>query len=293
MTKEQIYIIGRTSSNGGGVKPEDIEPIVKEIAYEKQDGVYIEEQAIEVENGEGTNSIIIAPNNIIIGGDGETTIISKDGVENENGESVQWNTLMKLDDTYAKKQTVSANTNKLVFPRWNSDGVITGRDVSNLEGKIVFVNGTRTVLISTDNTTLNLYAPTTIGSNGQILTTDGTNIIWADAQGSDSTYYMDITNRYVDYEEHQEWNTSEFEGLEEYYTACIQENKVLPLQFFEDDYMGSGAKSYYLPSSSRIYEGNVEFWLMTTEDGVSGWQNIHFTITFEKVRTEVTSGSFA
>lgn len=83
---------------GGGVTPEQ----VKEIAYEKQDGVYIEEQAIEVENGEGTNSIIITPNNIIIGGDGETTIISKDGVENENGDSVAWSDLFGLNNVLSK-----------------------------------------------------------------------------------------------------------------------------------------------------------------------------------------------
>lgn len=49
--------------------------------------------------------------------------------------------------------------------------------------------------------------------------------------------------------------------------------------------------SYYLPSSSRIYSGNVELWLMTTEDGLT-WQNIHYTITGNSITRDVTNGWF-
>ena len=49
--------------------------------------------------------------------------------------------------------------------------------------------------------------------------------------------------------------------------------------------------SYYLPSSSRIYEGNVELWLMTTEDGQT-WENIHYLITGETITRTVTNGNF-
>ena len=49
--------------------------------------------------------------------------------------------------------------------------------------------------------------------------------------------------------------------------------------------------SYYLPSSSRIYEGNVELWLMTTEDGQT-WENIHYLITGDSITRTVTNGNF-
>lgn len=85
---------------GGGVTPEQ----VKEIAYEKQDGVYIEEQVIAVENVEDENSIAISPNNIIIaGGDGGNTIISKDGVQDGlTGNSVAWSDLFGLNNVLSK-----------------------------------------------------------------------------------------------------------------------------------------------------------------------------------------------
>ena len=53
----------------------------------------------------------------------------------------------------------------------------------------------------------------------------------------------------------------------------------------------STSDSYYLPSSSRIYEGNVELWLMTTEDGVT-WENIHYLITGDSITRTVTNGNF-
>jgi hypothetical protein len=49
--------------------------------------------------------------------------------------------------------------------------------------------------------------------------------------------------------------------------------------------------SYYLPSSSRIYSGNVELWLMTTADGVT-WENIHYLITGDSITRTVTTGNF-
>jgi hypothetical protein len=49
--------------------------------------------------------------------------------------------------------------------------------------------------------------------------------------------------------------------------------------------------SYYLPSSSRIYAGNVELWLMSTEDGQS-WENIHYLITGNSITRDVSTGYF-
>lgn len=51
------------------------------------------------------------------------------------------------------------------------------------------------------------------------------------------------------------------------------------------------ADSYYLPSSSRIYEGNVELWLMFTEDGQS-WENRYYLITDNAISRDISTGYF-
>lgn len=49
--------------------------------------------------------------------------------------------------------------------------------------------------------------------------------------------------------------------------------------------------SFYLPSSSRIFENYVELWLMYTEDGAT-WTNIHYLITSNSISRDVTNGTF-
>ena len=49
--------------------------------------------------------------------------------------------------------------------------------------------------------------------------------------------------------------------------------------------------SYYLPSSSRIYNDIVELWLMTTENGAT-WENRHYIITSNSISLDVTNGTF-
>ena len=82
-----------------------------------------------------------------------------------------------------------------------------------------------------------------------------------------------------------------------FYSKTISENIVQGVQIKIIDTHITGynvsvySDSYYLPSSSRIYEANVELWLMTTEDGVT-WENIHYLITGESITRTVTNGNF-
>lgn len=49
--------------------------------------------------------------------------------------------------------------------------------------------------------------------------------------------------------------------------------------------------SYYLPSSGRIYNGMVELWLFSTENGAT-WENRHYLMTSNTVTLDVTTGTF-
>lgn len=80
----------------------------------------------------------------------------------------------------AAKQAVDA-VNKYAYyytnymPTWNTEGVITGKGMG-YTGTFSYVNGSsRTIaMVSEGNTSsINIYAPTAVGSNGQILKSTG------------------------------------------------------------------------------------------------------------------------
>lgn len=115
MENKNAYILGRMGSNGGGGGV--TEERVKEIAYERVNGVSIEEEGFEVENGEGTGYISIIPTELNFGNDEGLVSLTISGFTNIDGISLDWD---DLTDTYKnyeqndKKQlTVSDGTTEV------------------------------------------------------------------------------------------------------------------------------------------------------------------------------------
>ena len=101
------------------------------------------------------------------------------------------------------------------------------------------------------------------------------NYIIADADASAGTYSTDISSFYS--------KTIEENAVQNVKIKIVDEHVVNNTSVYSD--------SYYLPSYSRIYDSNVELWLMTTEDGAS-WENIHYLITNNSITRDVSTGTF-
>ena len=202
-------------------------------------------------------------------------------------------TKTQADAAFNPKNTVTASYGSYKFPNWNANGQITGYSAQAYQAG-QNINGSSRTLYSTSSSTLpTIYAPTSAGTAGYYLVSNGSGApVWkalevasdyviSDADAIAGTYSADIAN---------------------FYSKTISENIVQGVQIKitdahiihneetnEDKTVNSD--SYYLPSSSRIYSGNVELWLMTTEDGVT-WENIHYLITGESITRTVTNGNF-
>ena len=224
--------------------------------------------------------------------------------EKNNGKiySITDAVVVDMDDYYTKtqadaafnpKNTVTASSGSYKFPNWNANGQITGYSQQAYHAR-QNINGSNRTLYSTSSSTLpTIYAPTSAGTAGYYLVSNGSGApVWkalevasdyviSDADAIAGTYSTDIAN---------------------FYSKTISENIVQGVQIKitdahiihneetnEDKTVNSD--SYYLPSSSRIYEGNVELWLMTTEDGQT-WENIHYLITGDSITRTVTTGNF-
>lgn len=196
-------------------------------------------------------------------------------------------TKTEADGKFNPKNTVTSNSGSYRFPNWNANGQITGYSVQAYQASQI-INGSRRNLYSTSSSTLpTIYAPTTAGTAGYYLVSNGSGApVWqalevprdyviSDADAIAGTYSSDIAS---------------------FYYKTISENIVQGVQIkITDELIVDNASvysdSYYLPSSSRIYEGNVELWLMTTEDGQT-WENIHYLITGDSITRTVTNGNF-
>lgn len=80
----------------------------------------------------------------------------------------------------------------------------------------------------------------------------------------------------------------EFDGNSTYNWVSITSNGAYAVIIGTDTVTSD---AYYLPSSSRIYNGNVELWLMYTEEGQT-WQNNHYLITSNSISKDVSTGYF-
>lgn len=118
MENKNAYILGRMGSNGGGGGV--TEERVKEIAYERVNGVGIAEQSIQVDNGEGSEDgsyVNINPRELNLGNDEGLVSLTISGVRNIDGISVDWDDLADTYKNYEqndKKQlTVSDGTTEV------------------------------------------------------------------------------------------------------------------------------------------------------------------------------------
>lgn len=201
-------------------------------------------------------------------------------------------TKTQADGRYNPKNTVTASSGSYKFPNWNANGQITGSAAQAYQAN-QNINGSGRTIYSTSSSALpTIYAPTSAGTQGYYLVSSGNGApVWqalevasdyviSDADATAGTYSSDIAA---------------------FYTKTISENIVQGVQIKITDahIINEGepeeetvySDSYYLPSSSRIYEGNVELWLMSTEDGQT-WENIHYLITGNSITRDVTTGNF-
>ena len=290
-------------------------------------------------------------------------------------------TKTEADGRFNPKNTVTSNSGSYKFPNWNSNGQITGY-ASQAYQASQNINGSSRTLYSTSSSTLpTIYAPTTAGTAGYYLVSNGSGApIWkelevasdyviSDADASAGTYSADIANFYSKTisenivqgvqikitDEHitgYNVSTGTTTPVNDGYIFAVPENTAATIQFsantrageqyyqidinsdgtitdtdstglitkssivitgyniyqyheqptlswlgimsgtvYDVDAVTETSDSYYLPSSSRIYSGNVELWLMTTEDGVT-WENIHYLITGDSITRTVTNGNF-
>ena len=196
-------------------------------------------------------------------------------------------TKTEADGRFNPKNTVTASSNSYRFPNWNANGQITGYASQAYQARQNINGSNRTLYSSSSSTLPTIYAPTSAGTAGYYLVSNGSGApVWkelevasdyviSDADAIAGTYSTDIAN---------------------FYSKTISENIVQGVQIkITDEHIIDNVSvysdSYYLPSSSRIYSGNVELWLMTTEDGVT-WENIHYLITGETITRTVTNGNF-
>ena len=290
-------------------------------------------------------------------------------------------TKTQADAAFNPKNTVTSNSGSYRFPNWNANGQITGYATQAYKAS-QNINGSNRTLYSTSSSTLpTIYAPTSAGTAGYYLVSNGSGApVWkelevasdyviSDADAIAGTYSSDIANFYSKTisenivqgvqikitDEHNNYEVSTgatSTAIHDGYIFAVPENTAATIQFsamtrageqyyqidinsdgtitdtdstglitkssivitgyniyqyheqtslswvgllsgtiYDVDTETSTSDSYYLPSSSRIYEGNVELWLMTTEDGVT-WENIHYLITGESITRTVTNGNF-
>lgn len=201
-------------------------------------------------------------------------------------------TKTEADGYYNPKLSTTANQSGYKFPAWNANGQITGYFAQAYQAS-QSINGSSRVIYSNTNTAMPaIFAPTTAGTRGYYLVSNGSGApIWqelevasdyviSDADAAAGTYSADIAAFYT---------KTIGEGIVQGVQIKITEAHVIHEGEPEEETVYSD--SFYLPSSSRIYEGNVELWLMSTEDGET-WENIYYLITGNSITRTVTTGTF-
>ena len=192
-----------------------------------------------------------------------------------------------LPTTYNPYNTTTASTSGYKFPRWNARGQITGTSSTAYQASQNINGSSRTIYSTSSSSMPTIYAPTSAGQAGQVLLSNGSGApVWSEYK-SDATAYL-LHSDFV--------NGTYSTAISEYYLECIATNQVKPMQFVftstvQDGDVTNNVYSSYLPSSGRIYAGNVELWLLYTEDCIS-WTNHHYLITNTEVSLTTTTGTF-
>lgn len=76
-------------------------------------------------------------------------------------------------ETKADKVNITANTSTLYFPSWNSQGIITGYHGLPYSQGQISINGNDTIYLPRYGSNKTVYTPTSAGSAGQILQSNG------------------------------------------------------------------------------------------------------------------------
>ena len=297
-------------------------------------------------------------------------------------------TKTQADAAFNPKNTVTSNSGSYRFPNWNANGQITGYATQAYQAS-QNINGSNRTLYSTSSSTLpTIYAPTSAGTAGYYLVSNGSGApVWkelevasdyviSDADAIAGTYSTDIASFYSKTISENIVQGVQIKITDAHITGynvstnelgstvmgvpdliAVPENTATEISLLPQTKTRAGdlarvsvyiaadgsindteapgvvttstisitgynvynfnanagggysqyaiesghayivdtetttSDSYYLPSSSRIYSGNVELWLMTTEDGVT-WENIHYLITGDSITRTVTNGNF-
>lgn len=82
-------------------------------------------------------------------------------------------TVATINSNYATKQNVTANTGAQYFPTWSNQGVITGNGTRAYQGNLGFNGNGYTIYKQTSGNIGSFYAPTSAGTAGQPLLSNG------------------------------------------------------------------------------------------------------------------------
>ena len=163
----------------------------------------------------------------------------------------------------------------------DANGVLSAQAVQTLtEGNGIDITNN---VVSVDTSVIQpkLTAGDNITIENNIISAGGssgthTTYLFSDADASAGIYSTDIRN---------------------FYMACINNQTIQDVMISIDEtYIDPStgetaiAHNFYYPSAQRMYEGNVELWLLYTEDCVT-WENCYYLINSTVTKT-VTTGTF-
>ena len=133
------------------------------------------------ENGTGGGSSVVeltqAQYDALQNPDPDTTYIITDADAIDMGDyatQTDMETVQTALATKADKQNVTAQTSGMAFPHWNEQGVITGADSHSVHQQTWSVNNFSAWRLYGDNSSgISIWAPTTSGTIGQVLQSNG------------------------------------------------------------------------------------------------------------------------
>lgn len=174
-----------TSAYTGFALAEDVEDFEKVTASALTE---LHDQIVEID--EVIPAAIVDLNEKIAEISGDTPDLSDYWTSAQTQDAISAATSGKADAA-----STTANTNTMLFPKWNSQGVITG-NIAGTRPKYLYINGQSKEVLgdgSYNNTLARIYAPESAGTAGQILVSAGNGApVWsAVTMGGVSQEYVD------------------------------------------------------------------------------------------------------
>lgn len=187
------------------------------------------------------------------------------------------------DGVHIKSETGYESTKTLQEYISSIETSIAGKQSALTEGTGIDI-ASNVISVDTSVIQAKMSAGEGIAINNNVITATGggaygthTTYMFSDSEAAAGTYSQDIQN---------------------FYQACITNQDIQDVAILvEESYVdpvsqeNTTSLNYYYPSAERIYEGNVELWLLYTEDCVT-WENRYYLITPSTVTRTITTGSF-